>query len=46
MAAFYEWSSNAGYGTKIHIEQIKKRLGTNSIHHRKSFEPIKSLIHS
>ena len=41
---FYEWSSNAGYGTKIHIEQIKKQ-GT-TIHHRKSFEPIKTLIHS
>ena len=40
----YYWSSNAGYGTKKHIEQIYKRGFT--IHHRKSFEPIKSLIHS
>ena len=41
---YYDWSSNAGYGTKKHIEQIHKKGIT--IHHRKSFEPIKSLIHS
>ena len=40
----YSWSSNAGYGTKRHIEQIYKKGIT--IHHRKSFEPIKSLIHN
>ena len=40
----YGWSSNAGYGTKKHIEQIYKKGIT--IHHRKSFEPIKSLIHN
>jgi len=40
----YDWSSNAGYGTKKHIEQIYKKGIT--IHHRKSFEPIKSLIHN
>jgi len=40
----YDWSSNAGYGTKKHIEQIYKKGIT--IHHRKSFQPIKSLIHS
>ena len=40
----YGWSSNAGYGTKMHIESIH-RLGP-TIHHRKTFEPIKSLIHS
>ena len=40
----YNWSSNAGYGTKKHIEQIYKKGIT--IHHRKSFEPIKSLIHN
>ena len=39
----YNWSSNAGYGTKKHIEQIMKNGIT--VHHRKSFEPIKSLIH-
>ena len=40
----YDWSNNAGYGTKKHIEQIHKKGIT--IHHRKSFQPIKSLIHS
>ena len=40
----YDWFSNAGYGTQKHIEQIHKNGIT--IHHRKSFEPIKSLIHS
>ena len=40
----YNWSSNAGYGTKKHIDEIQKKGIT--IHHRKSFEPIKSLIHS
>ncbi len=40
----YSWSSNAGYGTKKHIKQIHIKGITK--HHRKSFEPIKSLIHS
>ena len=40
----YNWSSNAGYGTKKHIEEIYSKGIT--VHHRKSFEPIKSLIHS
>ena len=40
----YGWSSNAGYGTKKHIEEIYRKGITT--HHRKSFEPIKSLIHS
>ena len=40
----YNWASNAGYGTKKHIEEIYKKGIT--VHHRKSFEPIKSLIHS
>ena len=40
----YDWFSNAGYGTKKHIEQIYKKGIT--IHHRKSFQPIKTLIHS
>ena len=40
----YNWSTNVGYGTKKHIEQIYKKGIT--IHHRKSFEPIKSLIHN
>ena len=40
----FGWEKNAGYGTKMHIENIR-RLGP-TIHHRKTFEPIKSLIHS
>ena len=40
----YEWSSNAGYGTKKHIKEIHNKGITK--HHRKSFEPIKSLIHN
>ena len=39
----YDWEKNAGYGTKKHIRQIYKYGITD--HHRKSFEPIKSLIH-
>jgi len=41
---YYDWRQNAGYGTKKHIEQIHKNGITD--HHRKSFEPIKSLIHT
>jgi len=41
---YFGWEKNAGYGTKIHIKNIH-RLGP-TIHHRKTFEPIKSLIHS
>ena len=40
----FGWEKNAGYGTKMHIENI--RLFGPTIHHRKTFEPIKSLIHS
>ena len=40
----FGWEKNAGYGTKMHIENIY-RLGP-TIHHRKTFEPIKTLIHS
>ena len=40
----FGWEKNAGYGTKLHIENIYK-LGPTR-HHRKTFEPIKSLIHS
>ena len=40
----YGWEKNAGYGTKLHMENIHT-LGP-TIHHRKTFEPIKSLIHS
>ena len=38
------WEKNAGYGTKKHIEVIM-RLGPTK-YHRKSFEPIKTLIHN
>ena len=40
----FGWEKNAGYGTKLHIENIY-RLGPTR-HHRKTFEPIKSLIHN
>jgi len=40
----YNWHSNAGYGTKKHIKQIYLKGITH--HHRKSFEPIKTLIHN
>ena len=40
----FGWEKNVGYGTKMHIENIH-RLGP-TIHHRKTFEPIKSLIHN
>ena len=39
----YDWKNNVGYGTKKHIDQINKKGITN--YHRKSFKPIKSLIH-
>ena len=38
----YGWKRNAGYGTKKHIDAINKNGVTNL--HRKSFEPIKSLL--
>jgi ribonuclease HII len=38
----YDWASNAGYGTAKHIEAIQKYGIT--IHHRKTFEPVKSLL--
>ena len=41
---YYDWEKNSGYGTKKHIEQIHKKGITD--HHRKSFEPVKSLIHT
>ena len=39
---YFGWKQNAGYGTKKHIEAIKEK-GPSS-YHRKTFEPIKSLI--
>ena len=38
----FGWKKNAGYGTKKHIDAIKEKGPTNC--HRKTFEPIKSLI--
>ena len=38
----FGWKKNAGYGTKKHIDAIKENGPTNF--HRKTFEPIKSLI--
>jgi len=40
----FGWEKNSGYGTKMHIENI--HLLGPTIHHRKTFEPIKSLIHN
>lgn len=36
---FYDWHKNSGYGTKYHLEAIRKHGIT--VHHRKSFAPIK-----
>lgn len=38
----YNWQHNKGYGTKEHVAQIIKH-GTTP-HHRKSFNPIKTLL--
>lgn len=38
----FNWESNYGYGTKSHIDAIKKYGYTKM--HRKTFEPIKSMI--
>jgi len=38
----FGWEKNAGYGTKKHIDEIKK-IGP-TIHHRKSFGPVKSIL--
>jgi len=38
----YFFDNNKGYGTKVHMEAIKELGITKS--HRKSFEPIKSII--
>lgn len=40
----FGFDKNAGYGTKFHIETIKK-FGICK-HHRKSFEPIKSKLNA
>lgn len=38
----YDFASNAGYGTKKHLDGLKK-LGITSIH-RKSFAPVKDML--
>jgi len=38
----YLFNKHAGYGTKLHVEMIEKYGPTQ--HHRKSFEPIKSIL--
>jgi ribonuclease HII len=38
----YGWDTNSGYGTKKHLEAIKK-LGITK-HHRKTFSPISELL--
>ncbi|WP_332648443.1 ribonuclease HII [Lysinibacillus sp. 54212] len=39
----YGFHQHAGYGTKQHLEALKQFGPT--VHHRKSFEPIKTMIH-
>ena len=36
--SYYSWKSNFGYGTKAHLEGLKK-FGITS-HHRKGFKPV------
>ena len=40
--AGYNWDQNLGYGTKQHLNAIKK-LGVNK-HHRKTFSPVSKMI--
>ena len=40
----YAWERNFGYGTKAHLEGLKK-FGVTS-HHRKSFKPIHKILSS
>lgn len=39
---YYNWKSNAGYGTKEHREALQKHGYCK--HHRKTFAPIKTMI--
>ncbi len=39
----YGWETNAGYGTKAHIEALKT-LGVTP-HHRRSFKPIHNILY-
>ena len=38
----YAWESNFGYGTKAHLEGLKK-FGITS-HHRKGFKPVHKIL--
>ena len=38
----YAWESNFGYGTKAHLECLKK-FGITS-HHRKGFKPVHKIL--
>ena len=38
----YSWEKNFGYGTKAHLEGLKK-FGITS-HHRKAFKPIHKIL--
>ena len=38
----YAWDSNFGYGTKAHLEGLKK-FGITS-HHRKGFKPVHKIL--
>jgi len=40
----YAWEKNSGYGTKQHLEELN--IHGPTIYHRKSFKPIKTLIHN
>ena len=42
--ANYAWDSNFGYGTKAHLEGLKK-FGVTS-HHRKGFKPVHKILSS
>ncbi len=39
---YYDWENNAGYGTKKHIAGLENYGVT--IHHRKTFSPVKKII--
>ena len=38
----YQWSKNCGYGTKVHIQAIRK-FGITK-HHRRTFKPIHNIL--
>ena len=38
----YQWNKNCGYGTKVHIQAIRK-FGVTK-HHRRTFKPIHNIL--